>query len=380
MVWTSNFDNVSGAKSVRFILSFLLPYGLFSSTSYTIRLWQAWGLGRELWCLAVRLETRTLTRFSKWCGAVARNVRGVPETASSARSRPHPNSSTRPAAELQIHYFMAVATAACTSSTLRCLPQMFGPRICWLFFTTLKQQASRRRTATMYVNLRVHSCCYYTPMRGLDVTTCEIVEIAGMVERTKAKFASTVKPTNLHAAAASVNIHGIGVEEMQQSPPFPIVFGRFLNFLRDAADTSLAIQLDSDEEPDSLERWPILQCPAPEIVLAAHNGVRYDGPVIVHECARHGLSISRLSEFKWLDTLHVARACAVAPCLRLQCLVKGLAAEHQLCAHRALDDVLALEAMMRNGAELLSTPLAQMVQPFVLDFDAIRTLVDLSFC
>ena len=201
-----------------------------------------------------------------------------------------------------------------------------------------------------------------------------------MVERTKATFASTVKPTNLHAAAASVNIHGIGVEEMQQSPPFPIVFERFLNFLRDAADTSLAMQLDSDEEPESSERLPILQCPPPEIVLAAHNGVRYDGPVIVHECVRHGLSISRLGEFKWLDTLHVARACGFAPCLKLQCLVKGLAAEQQLCAHRALVDVLALDAMMRNGAEQCSAQLAQMVRPFVLDFDATRSLMDLSFC
>ena len=339
-----------------------------------------WKLGRELWSLAARLETRIPTRFSRWCGAVARNVLGVPETASNARSRPHPNSWTRPAAELQTHYFMAVVTAACISSALRCLPQMFGPRICWLFFTILKQQAGRRRAAAIRVNSCVHSCCYYTPVRGLDVTTCEIVEIAGMVERTKATFASIVKPTNLHAATASVSIHGIGVEEMQQSPPFPIVFERFLNFLRDAASTSLAMQLDSDEELDSLERLPILQCPAPEIVLAAHNGVRYDGPVIVHECARHGLSMSTLCEFKWLDTLHVARACAFAPCLKLQCLVKGLAAEHQLCAHRALDDVLALEAMMRNGAELLSTQVAQMVQPFVLDFDATRTLMDLSFC
>ncbi len=232
----------------------------------------------------------------------------------------------------------------------------------------------------MYVNLRVHACCYYTPMRGLDVTTCEIVEIAGMVERTKAKFASTVKPMNLHAAAASAIVHGIGVDEMQRSPPFPIVFERFLDFLRDAADTALAMQLDSDEESEQFEDMPSLQCPPPDIVLAAHNCVRYDGPVLVHECARHGLSIARLSQFKWLDTLHIARACDIAPCLKLQCLGKGFAVEQHLCAHRALDDVIALDSVMRNGAEQLSVQLVQMVQPFVLDFDAIRTLVDLSFC
>ena len=149
-----------------------------------------WKLGRELWSLAARLETGIPTRFSRWCGAVARNVLGGPETASNARSRPHPNSWTRPAAELQTHYFMAVVTAACTSSALRCLPQMFGPRICWLFFTILKQQAGRRLAAAIHVISCVHPCCYYTPVRGLDGTTCEIVEIAGMVERTKATFAS----------------------------------------------------------------------------------------------------------------------------------------------------------------------------------------------
>ena len=231
----------------------------------------------------------------------------------------------------------------------------------------------------MYVTLRVHACCYYTPMRGLDVTTCEIVEIAGMVERTKAKFASTVKPMNLDAAAASAIVHGIGVDEMHNSPPFPIVFERFLDFLRGAADTALAMHLHSDDESEQFEEMRSLQCPPPEIVLAAHNGVRYDGPVIVRECVRHGLNIARLGEFKWLDTLHVAQACKFAPCLKLQCLVNNIAAEQQLRAHRALDDVLALDVVLRNGAEQWSMQLAQMVQPFVLGFDVISTLVDLSF-
>ena len=76
----------------------------------------------------------------------------------------------------------------------------------------------------------------------------------------------------------------------------------------------------------------------------------------------------------------MAQAYKLAPCLKLQCLVQGLAAEQQLSAHRALDDVLALDAMMRNGAEQFFTQLAHMMEPFVLDFDVIRTLVDLSFC
>ena len=48
------------------------------------------------------------------------------------------------------------------------------------------------------------------------MTTCEVVEIAGMVERTQVKFASTVRPGNLQAAMASANVHGIGVDELQQ--------------------------------------------------------------------------------------------------------------------------------------------------------------------
>ena len=92
---------------------------------------------------------------------------------------------------------------------------------------------------------------------------------------------------------ASANVHGIGVDELQQSPPFAVVFERFLFFLRDAADSALALAMhdESEDELESPKERRCLQSPAPDIVLAAHNCFRYDGPVIVHECVRHGVAL-----------------------------------------------------------------------------------------
>ena len=84
-----------------------------------------------------------------------------------------------------------------------------------------------------------------------------------------------------------------------------------------------------------------------------------------------------LGRFKWLDTLEVTKAYGTSPCLKLQCLVRDAAADPG-SAHRALDDAVALHAVMLRMAERRSVPLARLLKPFVVDFDVAPSLVDIA--
>ena len=217
---------------------------------------------------------------------------------------------------------------------------------------------------------------------GLDTSTCEVVEIAGVVADTGAKFATVVCPTTLGQSEDAAAVHGITVEELQSAPPFPIAFERFCAFLSASADDALEEVIDTSEgesqdmtPPDV--PLPALCSPAPVVVLAAHNGMKFDGPVLVHQCIRYGLPICHLGRFKWLDTLEVAKAYGTSPCVKLQCLVRDAAADPG-SAHRALDDAVALHAVMLRTAERRSVPLARLLKPFVVDFDVTTSLVDIA--
>ena len=217
---------------------------------------------------------------------------------------------------------------------------------------------------------------------GLDNSTCEVVEIAGVVASTGAKFATVVRPTVLDQPDDATAVHGISLEEMQSAPPFPIAFERFCAFLSASADNALeeASGTSEEESQDMVSPdvpLPALCSPTPVVVLAAHNGMRFDGPVLVHECIRHGLPICHMGRFKWLDTLEVAKAHGSSLCLKLQCLVRDAAVDPG-SAHRALDDAVALHAVMLRVAERRSVPLPRLLKPFVMDFDVTSSLVDIA--
>ncbi len=199
---------------------------------------------------------------------------------------------------------------------------------------------------------------------------------------TGAKFATVVRPMTLDQPDDATAVHGITLEEMQSAPPFPIAFERFCAFLSASADNALeeasgTSEAESQDMPSPDVPLPALCSPAPVVVLAAHNGMKFDGPVLVHEYIRHGLPICHLGRFKWLDTLQVAKAYGTSPCLKLQCLVRDAAADPG-SAHRALDDAVALHAVMLRMAERRSVPLAHLLKPFVVDFDVATSLVDIA--
>ena len=209
------------------------------------------------------------------------------------------------------------------------------------------------------------------------MSQCQVVEIGAMVSGTGSSFATVVRPT-CESELSATAVHGIGWEEMRQSPSFPIVFERFCGFLHDAEAAAVATCDDSSDE-DADHALPALPTPAfaPTVVLAAHNGKRFDGGVLAHECLRNGMPVARLARYKWVDTMDVIRACSLAGCFKLQCLAEKMGAR-QGCAHRALDDVVALHDVISCVCEAVSLPMSKLLLPFVCDFDVVASLVDIA--
>ena len=90
----------------------------------------------------------------------------------------------------------------------------------------------------------------------------------------------------------------------------------------------------------------VLPFELPTVILAAHNGAKFDFAMILFECRRHGCKWEpSFADGLVVDTLPIVQSVVadLGGCAKLQCLVRGHCAELQ--AHRALDDCIAL----RNG-------------------------------
>ena len=133
--------------------------------------------------------------------------------------------------------------------------------------------------------------------------------------------------------------------------------------------------IDDSSDEEVLQTRPTSPTPAicPAIILAAHNGKRCR--VLLHECLRNGVPVARLA--RWVDTMDVIRACNSTGCCTLQCLARAMAVR-QGCAHRALDDVVALHGVMSRVCEAVSLPMSKLIMPFVCDFDVVASLVDIA--
>ncbi len=77
--------------------------------------------------------------------------------------------------------------------------------------------------------------------------------------------------------------------ELQTSVRFDGAFDRMMNFLRGVVDSALVEDGESSDEVDITDTPPPApQYPAPAVLLAAYNGVKFDFPTMVSECLRHG--------------------------------------------------------------------------------------------
>ena len=215
---------------------------------------------------------------------------------------------------------------------------------------------------------------------GLDVLRDEILEVALTEDRSNAQFTTTVRP--ILVPDGPPGVHGIEKDELLTSPHFHEVFPRMLLFMKTIVETLLEQADSSDEDnADNVGRLSTLRDPMPRILLAGHNAMKFDFPILVSECVRHNCNLFELESFYFCDTLPVLRAVGAQVadgCARLQCLARCCNSGGER-AHRALEDTLALRAVVHHCADTLGLTPDALLCPFVCSFDVNATLVARSF-
>ena len=134
-----------------------------------------------------------------------------------------------------------------------------------------------------------------------------------------------------------------------------------------------------DQSDSECEGTPVvLPFEVPTVILAAHNGVKFDFAMILFECLRHGCSWAPFEDWLFVDTLSIVQSVVakLGGCAKLQCLVRGHCAELQ--AHRALDDCIALRAVLQHIADSLGIPVLDVLRPFAVKLDVNASIAQMS--
>ena len=220
---------------------------------------------------------------------------------------------------------------------------------------------------------------------GTDVSRDRIVEFAALQvhelqEVPGPSYATVVSVESeiLTARGAdAAKVHKIDDAEIALGPSFPEVWSRFLEFVEYLLNTT--VHEDSDSSSDSADGSPRLARPpdeTPLLLLAAHNGHRFDFAMLLFECHRHKLSTTPFERWYFVDTIAVVRAAQeeVGHCAKLQCLVRGLGAPQSARAHRALDDCHALQSIAAYLAMRLGCSLSMLLRKFAAKFDASESI------
>ena len=165
---------------------------------------------------------------------------------------------------------------------------------------------------------------------GLDILNDHVVEV-GVVSEAGACFSTVICPPVFVQGPA---VHGIDHAELAQGPSFAIAQSRMTAFIQHIVDNAV-----EDSRPHLKENA--------QAVLCAHNGRAFDIPLMFCECLRNNLQPP--ASWCYVDTLEVTKALNL-PCVKLQCL-RRLVSDTSLRAHRALDDVFCLRAVVAAVAE-----------------------------
>ena len=113
---------------------------------------------------------------------------------------------------------------------------------------------------------------------GLDVTRNLVVEIAACEVPSHHAALGACFSTVVSGAQASANVpavHGIAPAEIAQGPDFSEAWARFVAFADGLIDSSLQEE-SSDSEDDGSPRPPRPPSEPPDILIVAHNGMRFD--------------------------------------------------------------------------------------------------------
>ena len=146
---------------------------------------------------------------------------------------------------------------------------------------------------------------------GVDATSDRIVELAATQGGSLpgASFATVVRVSDdiiqSPSAHSAAEVHGITREEIALGPDFPEAWTRFLAFVDGIVNSTLT---DSEISTDDSEPPPDAR-PAsvpPKVLLAAHNGLKFDFVALLCECRRHRLQLTTVGEWLFVDTLAVS--------------------------------------------------------------------------
>jgi len=136
------------------------------------------------------------------------------------------------------------------------------------------------------------------------------------------------------SAQAAARVHCIPDDEIAQGAAFPASWARFLAFTE--AVLNNAIHEGSDSSEDDKPPLPRPLDDPPSLLVAAHNGHRFDFAVLLFECHRHQLPMTPFRRWFFVDTLHVlegSKAELGGACLKLQCLANTVIDTRELRTH-----------------------------------------------
>ena len=170
---------------------------------------------------------------------------------------------------------------------------------------------------------------------GLDVISDSIVEIGLLDETGSAVFSTVVRPPVLPSGEPTV--HGIAPEELADGPTFAVAFTRLVRFVQNVVEMVLVD--GSDSSVGEADDVPALRENPPAVLIAAHNGLKFDVPILFVELLRCGIGLERCAGWYFIDTLDVLRSLdgtLTGGCVELKCLLRRLHACDGLQAHRAL--------------------------------------------
>ena len=214
---------------------------------------------------------------------------------------------------------------------------------------------------------------------GVDVSRDRVVEIAATqgfdsAHMPGASYAEVAyvpeEILGTPGAQAAARVHGIPDSEIAQGAAFPVSWARFLDFTEAVLNNAIHEGSDSSEDDE-----PPLPRPLDDptsLLVAAHNGHRFDFAVLLFECHRHQLPMTPFRRWFFVDTLHVlesANAELGGACLKLQCLASAVIDAGELRAHRALDDCIALRQVVHSVASRLDCSVTDLLRPFSVQWD-----------
>jgi len=212
---------------------------------------------------------------------------------------------------------------------------------------------------------------------GVDIAKDRIVEIAAVHShediRMKGECFSTtvnVDPMILESRGKEAyKVHGITNEEIEQGPTFAEAWIRFLKWVDDIANIEIKTE-DSDDEMSTLLEDPV-------IVLVAHNGFKFDFPLLLCELLRNSISTTIWEQWCFVDTLQVFRSLNEYGCIKLQCTAKDMMIDSGH-AHRALDDCIVLWRITNVFAERLGISMKELLSSFSVELDVASSTAQLS--